>query len=181
MYLRRGFVTKREFIYYKLTTSEETKMKSITDEAKTYEIVSLEAEMMEKLIDFDTEIHTCSRREYLKAVLQPDRVTTIVALEQDTITGYGCVEKMNESYCIAPVYAKQRAVANALFSNLILSVPNNEDVYFIVHENNELMKELAMTYNATVKYTMPSMIKGVDTSVNFKDVYCIFDSDFGLV
>ena len=146
MYQRRGFVMKRNIAFYSLVATEEITNKTVVNSSQTFELFSFDNDMMECLVNYDTQIHTCSREKFLKAFLKPDKVTTIVVLEEGSIMGYGCVDKMHGSfYCIGPVYANRYEVAHALLNKLIQSVPNNANVFFFAYENNE-----TFTYNVII-------------------------------
>lgn len=183
MYQRRGFVDiNRDLACYSLLVTEDTKTKLPMQHSQDYQLIPFDTAMMEDVITYDTTVNACSRAEFLKALLEPEKITAIVAVMGGVIQGYGCVERMHSgAYWLGPVYAKQSEVAEQIFSRLILNVPNNRKVTFYAHDSNVTMKNMTTRLNVQFVSKEATMLKGEDINICSDAVYCISDSDMGII
>ena len=114
----------------------QTKPKRFYHQQSDIEVLSLKDVFNEKphlcmnhILEYDTRIFSTNRANFLKSWLNMPRTKVFFAFDGNDIIGYGALSATEEGYTIAPLFAKNAEVAEALYLKLLKTVPENSAVF----------------------------------------------------
>ena len=180
VYLRKGFI--QSFPIEAYAGQPDEKKLSFTKGRYSLNVAMYTPGLFEEVLQYDTEIHTIPRREFLKCWLDENITTTYCALESGKIKGYGCVQPTDQGcYVIGPMYADTKDIAHDLFTNLMLSVPHGSDVSVNVAPGNNLPMGTVKVHSMSLQLRMYRMYTKEVIKLDLDRVYAFSTAGIGLV
>jgi GNAT superfamily N-acetyltransferase len=100
------------------------------------------------LVHYDRAIFQAPRNPFLKAFLAQDDQTSLAALKEGEIVGYGCIRRCRTGHKVGPLFAEDRRTAEKVLRGLIATVPGEPFFLDVPQPNAEgmvLVQDLRMT------------------------------------
>ncbi|XP_013407018.1 uncharacterized protein LOC106171281 [Lingula anatina] len=118
-----------------------------------FSIVPFHEELFERLVKYDTTIHSIERRKFLQVWLEKDSTLTLVATKPDAddIVGYGVIQKSDEGNFLGPVYGESGDILKVLLAKLINNASFGDKVDMFSPMENDMTNELLEKNKETLK------------------------------
>ncbi|XP_013420241.1 uncharacterized protein LOC106180712 [Lingula anatina] len=106
----------------------------------------------ERLLQYDTKIHTIKRERFLRAWIEGKSTITLVAIgKTGEIVGYGVIKRDSNYTNLGPVYGETTAIMKTLLFSLIGKTTSGEIISTYVPIGNEILQELLSENKSTLK------------------------------
>lgn len=122
-------------------------------------IIGRENIAINQLIDFDTSVFLFPREVFLRKWIEMPESYLLAATQNEKICGYGVVSKCVNGYKIAPFFAKNEAIAKALYEAFV-SVFKGKLIQLDVPEINQSAMNLAAQFGLYKTLETKRMYKG---------------------
>jgi GNAT superfamily N-acetyltransferase len=86
----------------------------------------------DQLLTYDASIFPAERAPFLRAWVNMNGATGLAAVRDGRVSGYGVTRACREGYKVGPLFADDRATAEALLSGLASSLPAGASVFLDV-------------------------------------------------
>ena len=96
---------------------------------------------MPTLLEYDTYINGDARQDFITRHLKVCELV-VMAIDQNSVVGYGALEKRDDVYCIAPLYANEKSVARAILKMLLNKIPFGYTFAAYVMMSNPVARDL---------------------------------------
>ena len=122
LYKQLGFqiAGAKVYIYTGIPRDQLTSENDIQDEACV--VSECKSDDMPMLLEYDTYINGGDRQDFIARQLKLCELV-VMATGQNSVVGYGALEKKGDVYCIAPLYANEKSVARAILNMLLNKIP----------------------------------------------------------
>ncbi|MBP9726250.1 MAG: hypothetical protein KBD83_02120 [Gammaproteobacteria bacterium] len=132
------------------------------------------------LLEYDKKILSLSREKFLTPWLRMPESHTLVARDaQNTIVGYGVVSKTVNGYKIAPLFADDEAIADALFFALCSFAAEGSSIVMTTPESNTFAVALAKRYRMERVFDTVRMYKGAPPLIDHSKVVGLTSLEIG--
>jgi GNAT superfamily N-acetyltransferase len=141
-------------------------------------IVSLSQVSFQQLLDYDTACFPAPRARFLHAwVTQPDSLA-LGALKGTDLAGYGVIRRCREGCKVGPLFADDKATAEALFDALA-GFASAEPVYLDVPENNPGAMALAARRGMRQVFACARMYLGPAPALPMERIFGVTTFELG--
>ncbi|XP_077979203.1 holothin acyltransferase-like isoform X2 [Glandiceps talaboti] len=129
----------------------------------------------DSVIEYDGNINSFQRAEFLKIWCKGKNVSTFVAVKEGgVVVGYINVRPLQEDFTILPWYADDVFIAESLLLTLLKALPNNCTVRVHVPSSNKAGLDLAKKYQLNGKfYTLTRQYTKHVVTVPVEKIFCI--------
>ena len=141
LYKQLGFQIEgpKVYIYTGIRRDQVTSEDDTQDEAGVFS--ECKDDDIPMLLGYDTYINGDDRQDYITRHLKSCE-SVVMAIDQNDVAGYGALEKKNEVYCIAPLYANDKCVARAILKMLLDKIPLGYSFAANVMMSNPVARDL---------------------------------------
>jgi len=147
--------------------------------ANSDNIVSHAAVSLERLIDYDAGMFPSPRPAFLKCWLNQPESTSLVALEQGNIAGYGMIRKCREGYKLGPLFANTPDFAESLFLALNNAVEPGSTIYLDTPDINPAAVQIAKKYEMSRVFETARMYTKYQPDIDIKKVFGVTTFELG--
>ena len=151
-----------------------------THGAEQYNIQHVKNISLSRLIEYDKSICPVSRKTYWEHVLKSKDMKGYVALKEENILGFGIIRPLPYGYCIAPLYADHKDIANILLKTLITSF-KVVNVTVDTHGKSKNVMDLYTSLGLKEKYRLKRLCSQEDILFQPEKVWAIPDTDISIV
>ena len=170
-YAKSGFVLAHRNIRYGGTPRfDETGSDAI--------MVNAEQVAIQQLIVYDARHFGAPRPAFLRCWLRPDRRRALVALRDGEIAGLGAIRECRKGFKIAPLFADDEQVAEALFTALA-GAADGAAVYLDTPQTNRAAVALAERHGLTPVFETARMYKGRAPELPIERIFGITSFELG--
>ncbi|XP_077978975.1 holothin acyltransferase-like [Glandiceps talaboti] len=129
----------------------------------------------DSVIEYDGNINSFQRAEFLKIWCKGKNVSTFVAVKEGgVVVGYINVRPLQEDFAILPWYADDVFIAESLLLTLLKALPDNCTVRVHVPSSNKAGLDLAKKYQLNKVFcTLIRQYTKRDVTVPVEKIFCI--------
>jgi GNAT superfamily N-acetyltransferase len=169
-YERHGFVSAYRSVRY-LARSGQTEVAP--------GIVPLGRVRFAKVEEYDRRHFPAPRTTFLDLWVRASGSHGLAAVRDASLEGYGLVRPCRSGWKVGPLFADSRSTAEALFSGLLSSVPEGEDVFLDVPLANTQAAALASSRRLTPVFETVRMYRGGVPATPVAGIYGVTSFELG--
>ena len=142
-------------------------------------IVPLSALPFERVEAFERQFFPVARREFLKAWITQADAHALGIMHEGVLAGYGVIRQCRNGYKIAPLYAENPELAEALFLALKKRAGASERVFLDIAEVNPDARSLVKRHNMSVSFETARMYTKAAPELPLKRIFGITSFEIG--
>ncbi len=133
----------------------------------------------EDIVAYDTRFFPVARPLFLSMWLQQPHSVALVMLGNNGLTGYGVIRPCQRGYKIAPLFADDKHIAEALFLSLISQVPPNSYFYIDIPQVNDDAVELVSMYSLKPVFRTARMYYNAVPDIPTENIFGVTSFELG--
>ncbi len=142
-YQKSGFQKAHRNLRYKGKGAKaQSPFDSVPDKQKQENVIPLVEVSFPELVKYDRHCFPSERGSFLKIWISQPESFSFGLVKQNLLKGYGTIRKCVNGYKIGPLFADSPEVAGILLDQLRGSIPEQEEFFIDVPDNNPLALEL---------------------------------------
>lgn len=172
-YVRMGFVPAHRNMRFEGICSDGQASSALPDgivPAEDVDFLTLSA--------YDRLHFPADRSAFLRYWISMPDSTSLAAVSEERIRGFGTIRKCTEGYKIGPLFADAPDIAEALF-NALTAGKSGEKVYLDISEGNQAALELTTRHGMRFVFETTRMYSKERPSVREDEVYGITSFELG--
>lgn len=130
------------------------------------------------LLAYDTRHFCAPRAAFLRAWIEQEDAPAIVAMDGDTLRGFGVIRRCRNGHKIGPLFADDIAIARTLYRALVRKVPG-ETVFLDVPESNPAAVALALEHDMTSVFETARMVTRTVPDLPLANVFGVTTFELG--
>lgn len=170
-YMKSGFKLAYSNIRY------EGIAKSTTEQFP--EIVQLSEVSFDDIFQYDTNLFSVPRPQFLKCWVQQPESQAIAAIQNGKVVGYSVIRKCRSGYKIGPLFADTKELANELFLASSNFVEPGTQIYLDTPETNQAAVALAESHGMNKVFETARMYTKSQPNIDISRVFGVTTFELG--
>jgi hypothetical protein len=142
-------------------------------------ITPILASMEGRVIAYDAPFYPADRSAFLRLWLRQPESAALACIEDGEIVGYGVIRPCREGHKVAPLFARNPAIAERLFVALAATRPAGSLVILDLPEPNTAAVALARRFGLTPVFETARMYRGRDPGLPLDRIFGITSFELG--